>query len=277
VKHAVHEKEYRSNRVEGRIRELIEDGTILIDVEGSVVGQVNGISIVHLGDYAFGRPSRITARTYMGKGGVVNIEREAKMSGKIHNKGVLILRGYLAGKFAHERPLTMSASITFEQQYEGVEGDSASSSELYCLLSSLAGVPIRQDVAVTGSVNQHGRIQPVGGVTHKVEGFYHVCKAKGFTGNQGVTIPRANEANLVLKDEIIEAVRSGTFHIYSIETIDEGVTILTGVEAGEQQPDGTYPEGTVYRAVSDTLRMMSDNWAKLAAPMERGAALVAGS
>ncbi|HUW33796.1 MAG TPA: ATP-binding protein [Planctomycetota bacterium] len=268
VKEAVKEREYRSNRVEERIRELIHDGTIMIDVAGEVVGQVNGISVIQLGDYAFGRPSRITARTYMGKRGVVNIEREVRLSGRIHNKGVLILVGYLGGKFAHERPLTISASITFEQLYEGVEGDSASSSEAYCLLSSLGGVPIKQSIAVTGSINQHGRIQPVGGVTQKVEGFYYACKVKGLTGEQGVTIPKLNEPNLVLKDEVIEAVRDGKFHIYAVETLDEGIEILTGRPAGELQPDGTYPEGTVYRAVDDTLRMMTENLAKLAAAAE---------
>jgi len=269
VKEAVKEKVYRSNRIEERITELIENGTIMIDVFGEVVGQVNGISVIQLGDYSFGRPSRITARTYMGKGGVVNIEREVRLSGRIHNKGVLILVGYLAGKFAHERPLAMSASITFEQLYEGVEGDSASSSEAYCLLSSLSGIAISQSIAVTGSINQHGMIQPVGGVTQKVEGFYHTCKVKGLTGDQGVIIPKLNEPNLVLKDEVIEAVRNGRFHIYSIESVDEGIEILTGRPAGELQPDGAYPEGTVYRAVDDTLRTMTENWAKLSAAAER--------
>jgi len=230
VKRAVHEKEYRSNRIEQRIRELIRDGTIMIDTTGDAYGQVNGIAVMQLGDYAFGKPSRITARTYMGKGGVVNIEREAKLSGKIYNKAHLILSGYLAGLFAHERPLSVSASITFEQSYEGIEGDSATAAELYCLLSSLSGIPVKQNIAVTGSVNQHGRIQPVGGVTEKIEGFYYTCKAHGLTGEQGVIIPKRNEANLVLKDEVIEAVREGRFHIYSIETIEEGVAILTGKE-----------------------------------------------
>ena len=277
VKRAINEKVYRSNRIEERIREVIRDGTIMIDTTGSVTGQVNAISVMQMGDYSFGRPSRITARTFMGKRGVVHIEREAKMSGKIHNKGVLILTGYFGGKFAQERPLTMSASITFEQEYGGIEGDSASSSELYCLLSSLADIPIRQNIAVTGSVNQHGRIQPVGAVTEKVEGFYYVCKVKGLNGSQGVIIPKANEHNLVLKDEIIDAVRAGRFHIYSIETINEGIGILTGMEAGELQPDGTYPENTVYRAVDDALREMSENWAKLAAPTEKGAELVSSA
>jgi len=275
VKRAVHEKEWRSNRVEERIREMIDEGTIMIDTDGSVVGQVNGIAILQLGDYMFGKPSRITARTFMGKANVINIEREAKMSGKIHNKGVLILTGYLAGTFAHDRPLAIGASITFEQLYEGVEGDSASSSELYCLLSSLSGVPIRQGIAVTGSVNQLGRIQPVGGVTHKIEGFYHVCKAKGLTGSQGVVVPRSNVKNLVLKDEVIEAVRSGKFQIYSVDTVEEGISILTGVEAGELQPDGTYPEGTVYRAVSDKLKEMSDKLARLMAPAKEAEELTA--
>jgi predicted ATP-dependent protease len=274
VKLAITEKIYRSNRIEERIRQMIEEGTIMIDTDGEMVGQVNGISVLSLGDYAFGRPSRITARTYMGKGGIVNIEREAKMSGKIHNKGMLILTGYLGGQFASEKPLSISASITFEQLYEGVDGDSASSSELYCLLSSLSNIPIKQDIAVTGSVNQHGIIQPVGGVTEKVEGFFYVCKAKGLTGTQGVIIPKRNEANLVLQDEVIEAVRNGKFHIYSIDTIDEGIEILMERPAGERQPDGTYPEGTVHRAVADALNEMSDNWAKLAGPVEKGAELV---
>ena len=274
VKLAIHEREYRSNRIEQRIRELIENGTIMIDTQGGVVGQVNGISVMQLGDYAFGRPSRITARTYMGKGGVINIEREAKLSGRIHNKGVLTLVGYLGGKFAHERPLTMSAMLTFEQLYEGVEGDSASSSELYCLLSSLSEVPIKQNIAVTGSVNQHGQIQPVGGVTQKVEGFFEVCKAKGLTGDQGVVIPKSNVPSLVLRDELIEAVRAGKFHIYAIDTINDGISILTGKEAGELQAGGGYPEGTVYRAVDDALRTMSENWAKLAEAAEKEKELV---
>jgi len=275
VLRAVQEKEWRSNRVEERIREMIREGTIVIDTEGSVTGQVNGIAVIQLGDYMFGKPSRITARTYMGKANVVNIEREAKMSGKIHNKGVLILTGYLSGTFAQDRPLAMGASITFEQSYEEVEGDSASSAELYCLLSSLSGIPIRQGIAVTGSVDQLGRVQPVGGVTHKVEGFYHVCKEKGLTGRQGVIVPKANEKNLLLKGEVIDAVRAGKFHIYSIETVEEGIGILTGVEAGKLQPDGTYPEGTVFRAVSDTLREMSDRLARLLGPAREAEELAA--
>jgi len=269
VKRAIQHKEYRSNRIEQRIREMIDDGTIMIDTDGEAVGQVNGIAVLQLGDYTFGKPSRITARTYMGKGGVVNIEREVKMSGRIHNKGVLILSGYLAGRFARERPLSIGASITFEQLYEGVEGDSASSAELYCLLSSLSGIPIRQGIAVTGSVNQHGRIQPVGGVTHKVEGFYHTCKAMGLTGKQGVIIPKANEQNLVLKDEVIDAVREGAFHVYAVSTIEEGIAILTSVEAGKRRDDGTYPEGTVFAAVDNALRQMTDNWIKLGKSMEK--------
>jgi len=242
----------------------MKDGTIIRVTPGEAPGQVNGIAVMQLGDYAFGKPSRITARTYMGKGGVINIEREAKLSGKIYNKAHLILSGYLAGLFAHERPLSVSASITFEQSYEGIEGDSASAAELYCLLSSLSGLPIKQNIAVTGSVNQHGRIQPVGGVTEKIEGFYYTCKAHGLTGDQGVIVPKRNEPNLVLKDEVIEAVRAGKFHIYSIETIEEGVAILTGKEAGEKRPDRTFPEGTVFRAVDDTLMRMSENWIKMA-------------
>ncbi len=266
VKRAIEEKVYRSNRVEERIQELIAEGTLLVDTDGTEVGQVNGLSVVQLADYTFGRPSRVTARVFMGRGGMVNIEREVKLSGPIHDKGVLILTGYLGGKYAHDRPLSFSASICFEQSYEGVEGDSASSTELYALLSALSGVPLRQGVAVTGSVNQLGKIQPIGGVNHKIEGFYAVCKAKGLTGEQGVIIPKSNERNLMLKDEVIEAVKEGKFHIWSVEAIDQGVEILTGVPAGELQPDGNYPEGTINRMVDKRLRDLVESMKKYAAP-----------
>lgn len=255
---AIEEQVYRANQIEERIREMIEDGTILIDTEGEVVGQVNGLSVVPLGDYMFGRPSRITARTFVGTAGVVAIDREAELGGPIHNKGVLILAGYLGGKYAEEVPLALSASVTFEQSYGGVEGDSASSTELYALLSSLSRFPIRQDIAVTGSVNQRGEVQAIGGVNHKIEGFFRVCKEKGLTGDQGVLIPQSNVKNLMLCEEVIDAVRDGKFHIYSVSTIDEGIALLTGKEAGERQPDGTYPEGTVNWAVQSRLRTLAE-------------------
>jgi lon-related putative ATP-dependent protease len=262
VKRAIEEKVYRSNRIEERMQELFEDGTIMVDTSGAEVGQINGLSVISLADYTFGRPSRVTARVYMGRSGMVNIEREVKLSGPIHDKGVLILTGYLGGKFAHDKPLTFSASICFEQSYEGVEGDSASSTELYSLLSALSGLPLKQGIAVTGSVNQLGKVQPIGGVNYKIEGFFAVCKAKGLTGEQGVIIPRTNERHLMLKEEVIEAVRSGKFHIWSVETIDQGIEVLTGVPAGELQADGGYPEGSVNALVDKRLRAMVENMKK---------------
>jgi predicted ATP-dependent protease len=254
VQKAIEERVYRSNQIEERIREQIEDGTIMVDTDGEVVGQVNGLSILFLGDYTFGKPSRITARTFLGQKGVINIEREAKLSGNIHDKGVLILSGYLGGKYAQEVPLSLSASICFEQSYSGVEGDSASSTELYALLSSLSGLPIKQGIAVTGSVNQQGEVQAIGGATRKIEGFFDVCKVQGLTGEQGVIIPEQNVKNLMLREDVVEAVRQGKFHIYPVRTIDEGITVLTGLEGGERQEDGTYPEGTVNHAVQNRLR-----------------------
>ncbi len=256
VRKTIAEKVYRSNRVEERLQELFEDGTILCDVEGSEVGQINGLSVMTIADYLFGRPSRVTARVYLGRGGMVNIEREVKLSGPIHDKGVLILTGYLGGKFAHDKPLSFSASICFEQSYDGVEGDSASSTELYSLLSAISGVPIRQGIAVTGSVNQLGKIQPIGGVNYKIEGFYAVCKAKGLNGEQGVMIPKSNERHLMLNDEVSTAVREGKFHIWSVETIDQGIEVLTGVPAGQRKPDGSYPGGSINSLVDKRLREM---------------------
>ncbi|RQD75263.1 MAG: ATP-dependent protease [Candidatus Syntrophonatronum acetioxidans] len=254
IKKAIEEKVNRSNKLEMKIREMFQEGKYLIDVEGEKIGQVNGLSIIDQGDYTFGKPNRITAAVYLGKRGIINIEREAKMSGKIHNKGVLILGGYLAAKYAQEIPLTLSATLTFEQLYEGVEGDSASSSELYALLSSLSKLPLRQDIAATGSVNQKGEIQPVGGLNEKIEGFYAVCKVKGLTGQQGVIIPHQNINNLMLSDEVVEAVEKGNFNIYKVRTIDEGIEILTGVSAGELKEDGTYLEDTVNYLVDKNLR-----------------------
>lgn len=265
VANAIEQKVYRSNRIEERMQELFDEGTILVDVAGEVPGQINGLSVISLADHTFGRPSRVTARVYLGRAGMVNIEREVKLSGPIHDKGVLILTGYLGGKFAHDKPLSFSASICFEQNYEGVEGDSASSTELYCLLSAFSGVPIRQGIAVTGSVNQHGMIQPIGGVNFKIEGFYAVCKAKGLTGEQGVIIPKSNERHLMLNDEVVQAVRDGKFHIWSVETIDQGIEILTGVAAGEKGADGAYPEGTINHMVDMRLKQMIESMKKFGA------------
>jgi predicted ATP-dependent protease len=232
---------------------MIDDGMILIDSDGMVVGQVNGLSVYNLGDYMFGKPSRITAKTSMGKAGIINIEREVEMSGPIHNKGVYILAGYLRGKYAQDKPITMSASICFEQSYSGVEGDSASSTEIYALLSSLSGLPLRQDLAVTGSVNQKGEIQPIGGVNEKIEGFFDVCKAKGLTGKQGVMIPHLNIDDLMLRKDVVEAVQEGKFHVYPVKSIDQGIEILTGVESGDHLEDGRFKEGTVNALVDKRL------------------------
>ncbi|MEW6376380.1 MAG: ATP-binding protein [Thermodesulfobacteriota bacterium] len=254
VDKAVERKVYRLNLIEEKIQEMIDEGTILIDSDGKVVGQVNGLSIYNLGDYMFGKPSRITAKTSMGKAGIINIEREAEMSGPTHNKGVYILAGYLRGKYAQDKPINMSASICFEQSYSGIDGDSASSTEIYALLSSLSGFPLRQDIAVTGSVNQKGEIQPIGGVNEKIEGFFDVCKAKGLTGKQGVMIPHLNIDDLMLRKDVVEAVKEGKFHIYPVKAIDQGIEILTGVEAGERLEDGRFKEGTVNDLVDKKLR-----------------------
>jgi predicted ATP-dependent protease len=259
VQRAIEEKIYRHNLVDERIREMIQRGTIMIDTEGQVVGQVNGLSVYVLGDIVFGKPSRITAKTFMGRRGIINIERESQLSGRIHDKGVLILSGHLGWKYAQDRPLSLSASLCFEQSYEGVEGDSASSTELYAILSSLSGIPIRQDIAVTGSVNQKGEIQPIGGVNHKIEGFFQVCSSKGLTGEQGVLVPYQNLKNLMLKEEVVEAVRQGQFHIYAVKNVDEGIEVLTGVEAGERGADGFYPEKTINYLVSQCLKEMAEN------------------
>jgi len=269
VQKAIEEKVYRSNRVEERVRESIEEGTLLVDTEGEVMGQVNGLSIVSLGDYDFGKPSRITAKTYLGKAGVINIEREAELSGRIHDKGVMILSGYLGGKYAQDKPLSLSASLCFEQSYEGVEGDSASSTELYALLSALSGFPLKQNIAVTGSVSQQGEIQPVGGVTKKIEGFFDVCRVKGLTGDQGVVIPEQNVRNLMLREDVVEAVEEGQFHIYPVRSTDEGISILTGQEAGERQPDGTYPPGTANYEVDKRLRELAERLKEFSEEVEK--------
>jgi lon-related putative ATP-dependent protease len=258
VAQAIDERIYRANKLEERIQEMIEEGTILIDTKGEIPGQVNGISIMPLGDYAFGKPSRITARTYVGKSGVINIERETELGGRIHNKGVMILAGFMGGKFAQDVPLAFSASITFEQLYSDVEGDSASSAELYALLSSLSGYPIRQNLAVTGSVNQRGQVQAIGGVNQKIEGFFDVCKQDGLTGAQGVIIPQSNVKNLMLREDVVQAVKDGEFHIYPVERIDQGIELLTGVPVEQRDEQGEYPEGSFYYAVMQRLEELAE-------------------
>jgi lon-related putative ATP-dependent protease len=245
VEKAIREKVYRNSRLEDRLRDLILEGTLMVDTDGDVIGQVNGISILDLGDYSFGKPSRITARTYLGEAGVVNIEREVKMSGRIHNKAHMILTSYLGERYARRVPLALSASICFEQSYEEVEGDSATCTEVYALLSSLSGLPLKQGIAVTGSMNQKGEVQPVGGINEKIEGFFDVCSTRGLAGSQGVVIPERNLRNLMLRGDLVEAVAAGKFHIYPIRTVEEGMEVLTGIEAGERLADGSYPEGTV--------------------------------
>jgi len=231
VKKAIDEKEMRSNLLEEKIQEQIDRDHLLLDVSGQEVGQINGLSVYQAGNYSFGRPARITARSYLGKEGVINIEREAKMSGRIHSKGVMILTGYLGGKYAQKTPLSLTASIAFEQSYGGVDGDSATCAEVVALLSSLSGMPIRQDIAITGSMNQKGVIQPIGGVNEKIEGFFKVCQAKGLTGEQGVIIPQRNLDNLMLEEEVIAAVENKEFNLYSIEEIDQALEIMLGEEA----------------------------------------------
>jgi predicted ATP-dependent protease len=263
VDRAVDKKIYRSNLVEQKLDELIEEGSLIIDTEGSQVGQVNGLSIMQMGDYSFGRPSRITARTHIGKGHILNIERETQMSGNIHSKGVLILSGFLGSRYAQDKPLALAASICFEQLYDGVEGDSASSAELYVLLSSIGSIPLRQDLAVTGSVDQRGVVQPVGGVNQKIEGFFQVCKRRGLSGKQGVLIPQLNMNNLLLRQEVVDAVGQGLFHIYPVVSIDQGMEILCGLTMGERDSAGRYPQGTVNGAVDQTLRDYSEALVRL--------------
>jgi ATP-dependent Lon protease len=262
VDKAIESRIYRSNMIEEHIQEMIDRGTLMIDVDGAVLGQVNGLAVYSLGDYMFGKPSRITASTSMGRAGIINIEREADLSGSTHNKGVLILSGYLRKKYAQDKPLSMSASIAFEQSYGGVDGDSASSTELYALLSSLSGVPIRQDIAVTGSVNQNGEVQAIGGVNHKIEGFYDCCRKMGLTGRQGVMIPESNVKDLMLRKDVVEAVKTGKFQVYAVKAIDEGIEILTGKKAGEMKTDGTYPKGTINALVDEKLRGLAEGLKK---------------
>ena len=265
IQRAVEEKKFRSNLLDDRLRKHIVEGTLLIDVDGLSVGQVNGLAVLSLGDYSFGKPCRITAQTFMGEQGVINIERESKLSGNIHDKGVLILQGYLGGLYAQKNPLTLSASICFEQSYSGIDGDSASSTELYAILSSLSGLPISQGLAVTGSVNQRGEIQPIGGVNEKIEGYFEICKEKKkLNGEQGVLIPIQNVKNLVLREEVIQAVKEGKFKIYPIKNINEGISVLTGIEAGERDSvTDEFPEESVHGKVQFKLNQMFENLTNL--------------
>jgi ATP-dependent Lon protease len=265
VQRAVDQKVYRSDLIAEKIREFIQNGTLLLRVDGEVVGQVNGLSVIQLGDYTFGRPMRLTASVGVGTAGIINIEREAELSGPIHNKGVLIISGYLHGQYAHDKPLVINASITFEQNYGGVDGDSASSTEIYTILSSLAKVPLKQWIAVTGSVNQKGEIQPIGGINQKIEGFFDICARRGLTGKQGVMIPQQNVKDLMLRHDVVEAVKNKMFHIYAIKTIDEGIEILTDMKAGKKLPDGSFEKDTFHYKVNETLKQYARHWKDLLA------------
>jgi lon-related putative ATP-dependent protease len=257
VQTAIDESIYRSNLLEERIQELISQGILMIDVDGKSIGQVNGLSVISLGDYSFGRPNRLTASVHPGQGGVVDIERQAKLGGRIHTKGVLIINGLLGSRYTRNKPLSLTAHLTFEQSYEEVEGDSASAAEMFALLSAIAGVPLRQDRAVTGSVNQQGQIQPIGGVNQKIEGFFATCKAKGLTGEQGVLVPATNQRHLMLRNEVIDAVRRGEFHIWPIKTLDEGLALLSDLNPGQPDEKGNYPKGSFNALVNQRLEELA--------------------
>jgi len=265
IQAAVEAKVHRSNQIEERIQEMIDRGSLFVDVDGEAVGQVNGLAMYSMGDYAFGKPSRITAAVSIGKEGIINIEREADMSGPTHNKGMLILSGYLRERFAQDKPLSLAASIAFEQSYGGIDGDSASSTELYALLSSLSGKPLRQDIAVTGSVNQKGQVQPIGGVNEKIEGFFLCCKHAGLTGRQGVMIPQSNVGDLMLRPEVVEAVKKGTFRIWAVESIEQGIEVLTGTPAGSRTKAGAWTKNSVFGLADARLKELGEalrNWSK---------------
>jgi lon-related putative ATP-dependent protease len=261
---------YRSDRIRERMQDEIHRGTILIDTQGEKVGQVNGLSVIQLGEFAFGRPNRITSRVRLGKGEVVDIEREVEMGGPIHSKGVLILAGFLGARYATDQPLSLSASLVFEQSYSGIEGDSASSAELYALLSAIGGVPIKQSLAVTGSVNQHGQVQPIGGVNEKIEGFFDTCKRRGLSGDQGVLIPSSNMKHLMLRQDVIDAVKEGQFHIYPVDSIDQGIEILTGISAGEPDEEGKYPEESINGKVYSRLAELAEKQRRFSASGSAG-------
>jgi lon-related putative ATP-dependent protease len=265
VQKAIDARVYRSDRLRERAQEAILRETVLIDTDGAQVGQVNGLSVAQLGDFAFGLPTRISAQVRMGKGEVIDIEREVELGGPIHSKGVLILSGFLGGRYAADQPLSLSASLVFEQSYGGVEGDSASSAELYALLSAVSQVPIKQSFAVTGSVNQHGQVQAIGGVNEKIEGFFDICSARGLTGEQGVLIPASNVKHLMLRDDVVKAVADGQFHIYPVEHIDQGIELLTGVTAGERDEQDRYPDGSINDLVEKRLVQLAERRAEFAA------------
>ena len=258
VQEAIDAKVRRADRLRERIYEAIERDSLYVSTEGEQVGQVNGLSVLQQNEFSFGRPNRITARVRLGKGEIIDIEREAALGGPLHSKGVLILSGFLSGRYAPNKPLSLTASLVFEQSFGGIEGDSASSAELYALLSAIADVPLKQSLAVTGSVNQHGVVQPIGGVNEKVEGFFDVCRSKGLTGNQGVLIPADNVKNLMLRQDVLEAAREGRFHIYPVETIDQGIELLTDHEAGTRDEQGNYPEGSFNARVERRLERLAD-------------------
>ncbi len=259
VEQAIGQQIYRSSRIRDKIQETINRDTIFIDSKGEAVGQVNGLSVAMIGNIMFGRPNRITARVQLGKGKIIDIEREVDMSGPIHSKGVLILKGFLGERYAESAPLSMSASLVFEQSYSNIDGDSASCAELYALLSAIGEIPLKQSFSVTGSVNQHGKVQPIGGVNEKIEGFFDICNERGLTGGQGVLIPKANEKNLMLHSKVIEAAEADKFHIHSVETIDEGMELLTGLEMGEADEDGNYTEGTINYKITEKLNKFASN------------------
>lgn len=269
VRQALDQQMYRSNLIEERQRELITRGTLAVDLAGTAVGQVNGLAVETIASYSFGHPSRITATIGVGRDGVVDVERQASLGGRFHSKGVLILAGFLTERFAQDQPLALSARLAFEQSYGEVDGDSASSAELYAILSQLAGLPIKQSLAVTGSVNQKGQIQAIGGVNEKIEGFFATCQAKALTGEQGVLIPATNVVHLMLRDEVVEAVRAGRFHVYPVATADEGIALLTGVPAGERDPTGRYPAGTVNARIESRLQNLV-NALRAATPPDAG-------
>jgi len=257
VRGALSSKMERHNLIETRIREMIQEGTLLVDVEGTRVGQVNGLSVLEIGGYSFGKPVRITATAALGKAGLINIEREANLSGRFHDKGMHIIAGYLRSKFAQDKPLSLAASICFEQSYSGVDGDSASSTEIYALASALSGLPLRQDIAVTGSINQQGDIQAIGGVNEKIEGFFDVCCIKGLTGTQGVMMPESNVEDLMLREDVLEAVAAGKFHIWPIAKVEQGIELLTGTTAGQRNGEGKFDPGTVFALMDERLRDMA--------------------
>ena len=264
IDQAIEAQIYRSDRIKKAMLEEIDKGTILMDVKGERVGQINGLVVYDFSRYSFGKPARITTQVRIGKGDFMDIEREISMSGPIHTKGVLILKSLISNRFAKHSPLSLSASIVFEQSYGGVDGDSASSTEYYCLLSAISNIPIKQNIAVTGSINQFGEIQPIGGVNEKIEGFFDVCAHDGLTGKQGVIIPRTNVDNLMLRADIVQAVEEGRFTIYAIDTVDDGIEILTGVKAGKADNNGNYPKGTVNYLVEESLRQYYQDYARYA-------------